>query len=184
MMQPRKPPRKKYEPSKQQCIDCGIVGGHGVFTKDNQMRSGLKSRCSECDRRVRDERYAKKVVTDTVCKRCGKSGGSESFRLHRTNLSGLNSLCRVCESVAERERKYGGDLGALVSDESPQCEICGDALVWHMKGQGHSANIDHCHTTGKVRGVLCRKCNTAIGLFKDNPALLWKAAVYLGGLRN
>ncbi len=39
--------------------------------------------------------------------------------------------------------------------------------------------VDHCHSTGKVRGLLCYSCNIAIGLFKDNTELLEKAIFYL-----
>lgn len=39
--------------------------------------------------------------------------------------------------------------------------------------------IDHCHSTGKVRGLLCTKCNHGIGEFRDNPKLCIKAATYL-----
>lgn len=40
-------------------------------------------------------------------------------------------------------------------------------------------DMDHCHDTGKVRGLLCDTCNRAIGLFDDNPELLRQAARYL-----
>jgi hypothetical protein len=39
--------------------------------------------------------------------------------------------------------------------------------------------IDHCHTTGAVRGTLCHQCNTALGNFKDSPELLRRAALYV-----
>ena len=39
--------------------------------------------------------------------------------------------------------------------------------------------IDHDHTTGKVRGMLCHDCNTSLGKFRDNPDILRKAADYL-----
>jgi hypothetical protein len=39
--------------------------------------------------------------------------------------------------------------------------------------------VDHCHTTGKVRGLLCSTCNTALGSFQDNPAYLKAAIHYL-----
>lgn len=54
------------------------------------------------------------------------------------------------------------------------CAICG------KPGDGRkSLAVDHCHTSGKVRGLLCLNCNTALGHFKDNPVLLLKAALYL-----
>ncbi len=39
--------------------------------------------------------------------------------------------------------------------------------------------IDHCHSTGAIRGLLCSNCNTAIGLLSDNPEIIRKAADYL-----
>ena len=41
------------------------------------------------------------------------------------------------------------------------------------------ANVDHCHKTGLIRGLLCARCNKAIGWFGDDPALLEAAALYL-----
>ena len=41
--------------------------------------------------------------------------------------------------------------------------------------------VDHCHSTGKIRGLLCSGCNRAIGYLKDDPQMLEKAAAYLRG---
>lgn len=53
------------------------------------------------------------------------------------------------------------------------CKICGGLETKRR------LSVDHCHETGKVRGLLCQQCNIALGLFKDNPKLLKKAIKYL-----
>lgn len=47
------------------------------------------------------------------------------------------------------------------------------------KGSRVSWSIDHCHKTGKVRGLLCKTCNTGIGHLKDDPNILRSAINYL-----
>lgn len=42
--------------------------------------------------------------------------------------------------------------------------------------------VDHCHTTGKVRGILCSNCNTALGMFKDDVKVLLNAINYLDNI--
>jgi len=63
----------------------------------------------------------------------------------------------------------------LLWEQGYACAICGRPeadLTVRMA-------IDHDHDTGKVRGILCHMCNTAIGKFKDSPELLEKAAAYI-----
>lgn len=85
-----------------------------------------------------------------------------------------------CMTVRKRHRttygkygKYGltkGQYEALIHDHGGQCAIC------------HSTTtlvIDHCHETGDVRGLLCHRCNVAIGWMMDDPAKLRAAADYL-----
>jgi hypothetical protein len=59
-----------------------------------------------------------------------------------------------------------------------RCEIC-SKKVTDTTRRADSKNIDHCHETGEVRGVLCFHCNTAIGLFKDDVKLISKSIEYL-----
>lgn len=54
------------------------------------------------------------------------------------------------------------------------CDICKNPPE-----EGRLLSVDHCHKTGKVRGLLCGPCNRALGLFKDNPSLLQKATEYV-----
>jgi hypothetical protein len=59
--------------------------------------------------------------------------------------------------------------------QDAKCAICG-ACSPGGKGTWH---VDHCHSSGEVRGILCHGCNLGLGLFKDNPAALEAAADYL-----
>jgi hypothetical protein len=63
---------------------------------------------------------------------------------------------------------------ALVEQHNNRCAICG------VEGTSEERLcVDHCHTTGTVRGMLCRKHNMAIGKFDDDPEMLERAAAYL-----
>lgn len=61
------------------------------------------------------------------------------------------------------------------------CAICGkEEITKHNKSKSiYILSIDHCHSTNKVRGLLCKKCNSAIGFFNDDPELLRLAYKYL-----
>ena len=66
--------------------------------------------------------------------------------------------------------KYGFELKEADAIRAQSCAIC-DAAGPNQ--------IDHCHTTGAVRGPLCRSCNTVLGLMREDPARLRAAAAYI-----
>lgn len=76
------------------------------------------------------------------------------------------------------QRNYGitvAERDALFEKQGFKCAIC----AADSPGANRDWNVDHCHTTGKVRGVLCHKCNVALGLFGDNSHTLAQAIHYL-----
>jgi hypothetical protein len=94
------------------------------------------------------------------------------------------------EKAREYERRHAGqrmtsylrrkynitkvDYDTFMIAQRGLCAICGGC------NKKHRLSVDHCHSSGKVRGLLCKKCNTAIGLLKDSVAMLEKALAYLG----
>ncbi len=79
-------------------------------------------------------------------------------------------------------KKYGLDLEGfhvLWIAFQGKCGICKIDLTKPLKQRGQpssSCTIDHCHITGNVRGLLCSACNKGIGLLRDSPELLTRAA--------
>jgi hypothetical protein len=81
---------------------------------------------------------------------------------------------------ATRIKKYGivpSDFYAMLERQNGGCAICGKEHSGCAKQE--RLHIDHCHSTGRVRGLLCTNCNLAIGKLRDSPRLLRKAAEYI-----
>lgn len=75
-------------------------------------------------------------------------------------------------------RQYGitlDEYNQMLENQDYKCAICGN----EDEVEGRRLAIDHCHTEGKVRGLLCGKCNRGLGLFYDNATLLKNAISYL-----
>jgi hypothetical protein len=75
-------------------------------------------------------------------------------------------------------RKYGVTLeqyNLLRAQQGFCCAICND----HEDSVGKKMFVDHDHVTGKIRKLLCTKCNVGIGMLKDNPDIMERAAKYL-----
>lgn len=83
----------------------------------------------------------------------------------------------------ELKRMYGITLdqyNAMVDAQQGKCAICAQPEKSLDKDGGpRQMPVDHCHATGKVRGLLCTACNRALGLFKDSPKILEAAISYL-----
>lgn len=64
---------------------------------------------------------------------------------------------------------------AMFEAQGRRCAACPNTTP----GAGRQWNVDHCHTTGKVRGILCHGCNLALGMVYDDPARLRSLADYI-----
>jgi hypothetical protein len=69
----------------------------------------------------------------------------------------------------------------MVVEQKGLCAICfkPETQITKSNGQTRPLSVDHCHTSGRVRGLLCNVCNQALGLFKDDPTILSSAINYL-----
>lgn len=103
-----------------------------------------------------------------------------------SNSKWKQSKCKPCHikqsnSVAKKNhlrRKYNISLeeyNAKLEKQHYCCALCGKT----QEEEKSALCVDHNHETGQIRDLLCRVCNRALGLFKDDPQLLIRAAEYL-----
>lgn len=132
------------------------------------------------------------------CPKCEKWKSIDEFHKSKNSIYGRASLCKVCANKSAREnhhkrsgckdrakqvksryleRTYNMTIEQLeekVRGQNGVCEICRNLL--DMSSLTH---VDHCHKTGRVRGVLCSNCNRGIGYLQDDAAVVSAAADYL-----
>lgn len=71
------------------------------------------------------------------------------------------------------------DYKSMLDSQNSKCKICNNPLI-----KPKDIALDHCHKTGKVRGILCRYCNTGIGMLQDDTRILQNAIKYLKEFNN
>ena len=86
------------------------------------------------------------------------------------------------QAFADIQRRHGLDKSAflgLLHRADYRCECCGKPLFFRHKNHDLRPQIDHCHRSSKVRGILCRSCNLMIGHAFDSTRILQRAINYL-----
>ena len=86
---------------------------------------------------------------------------------------------RAAQRAAQLKRDYGlapEDFDEILKSQDGVCALC-DAPP--SRGDMGTLHVDHDHTTGEIRGLLCGRCNRALGLLQDKPELLREAIRYL-----
>lgn len=122
-----------------------------------------------------------------TCLNCGEEFSELNFRI---NAGGGKFCCNECykeyrkknkkdekvlNKLNQKKHKYGiskDEYLNLFIIQDNKCAICGNDIT-------DNACVDHNHKTGKIRGLLCQRCNLLLGLAKDNVEILKKSIIYL-----
>lgn len=112
------------------------------------------------------------------CSRCLLTKSLDDFYRHKGGVSGRHSYCKKCY-LAWQTDKYVGVLKKSKTWIEKQKRRQGNKCMLCKKDFDQTADVDHCHVTGKYRSILCRKCNGGLGQFNDDPELLRRAANYI-----
>lgn len=144
----------------KRCPRCGETKARSEFHKDSSAKDGLYGYCKSCNK------AKAKAWTKANPERAREQARRRSAEGRNRNSILMRKYGITAEQYAELLAAQGG-----------VCAICGS----NAPGRRDHRNlpVDHCHTSNRIRGLLCHSCNRAIGLLQDSPDLLEKAAAYL-----
>lgn len=185
------------------CIKCAELKPITYFN----LHDGVNPRnvCKMCQRRYSKEKEVERRknnkylhIDETAlkqCTRCKQTKVLKEFPLNRAKKHGVDSWCASCVSIAAKERlknqtaedryryrlvkEYGitfEQKEGLFESQGKKCGACGEEMPPDLKKVWP---VDHCHTTGRIRGVICYTCNTSLGMARDSIETLHKLIVYL-----
>lgn len=150
------------------------------------MALDAASRWAEVGQKYCPRCYTVKPLSDFTVRKTGKRAGHpvsycKACKVHRQKLAYKNGVYERVQRPYMLKVKYGitkEQYDEMLSRQGGLCAICGSDDGASAKGT-KTFSVDHCHETGVVRGLLCNGCNRAIGLLKDNVAVLQSAIKYL-----
>jgi Recombination endonuclease VII len=149
--------------------------------------AGTDARSRDDGRQRRKERRRQRYAEDHDYREKMRAQTRASYQAHKDTINARrreryasqpeNRAMRGPDSPYWRRinRTYGLSLeqfDALFVRQGGVCAIC------HRRPKGDLC-VDHCHRTGRVRGLLCRSCNMVLGLYRDDPNLMRAATAYL-----
>ena len=121
-----------------------------------------------------------------VCKECNTARAKEWYSNNSEKAKQRRTTAKKTPLTAKRSnlKRYGltvEDYDRMFKEQNSACAICNqlEVLVDQRSGKLLNLAVDHCHVTGKVRGLLCSRCNKMLGLSSDNLEILSKAQEYL-----
>lgn len=118
-----------------------------------------------------------------TCSACKVEKPVEEFYRRTASKDGLTALCKPCADertspTYKRDRYYIKKYG-ITADEFDRIWHQQHGLCANCRQPADRPHLDHDHTTGAVRGILCHNCNVGLGHFMDDPELLLRAIHYL-----
>lgn len=181
------------------CPSCGSrrTKSFGKYVrKDGSINQSRK--CKDCDHRFATQRTDEESRTDVrrllasiathkECCTCREMLPVGNFGHVAGDAVKRRSSCKKCLNAKRSESQFNSVLikhgltiesyNEILTAQGGKCAICRAESVGNPRMRVWC--VDHCHATGKVRGLLCSRCNLAIGNFNDDLALMSKAMQYI-----
>lgn len=184
---PRRLDARPVEPDGMKwCRRCRRVKPLDEFDPHRGTRDGKQTNCRRCSAEIYRERRASQGLLSRppevpagakFCRSCERVLPLSAWSRRANSTDGYHFRCKECTAAADRAdylaRQYGltpDEVDAMVEAQGGVCAICQQLGAVH---------VDHDHRTGSIRGVLCFRCNAALGQLRDDVDVLRRSALYL-----
>ena len=146
------------------CTNCGVTKYISAFGSGKRSEGGRRSQCKACINAQQRARYSPEKNAAYL----RKYRKRDPERRRRYQLKGLYGLTLE-------------DFSQMLKAQNGKCAICGNSDPRHRRKYRPSPHlhVDHCHESGRVRGLLCGTCNKGLGCFSHDASALQSAIRYL-----
>jgi len=166
------------------CSVCKEVKEVSEYNKDIHRTDKLCNKCRHCCK-VAHKKYRETNRSALQKSKADYYLDNKDKCLSKQRAYMRESVNKYKWKVANIKRLYGlseDSYRDLIESQRNCCGICGKFFT--MEGQKDSPNIDHNHSTGEVRGLLCSNCNVMLGYAQDSSEILMRGATYLMSKQN
>jgi len=146
------------------CYKCKETKPLDQFYSDKYRKDGVRSYCIICSTKYAKDWHDKH-------RESSRKSARKYYQSNSEKIKAYNLMRRYGLTLEDRE--------ILLEKQGGGCAICGVKKAIQTSGKFGEFSVDHNHTTGKIRGLLCPGCNVGLGYFKENPDSLLKAVEYL-----
>ena len=148
------------------CVKCKEEKPVQEFNQSKPRKDGLYPYCKHCSQKAKLEIRIKNPISEDT-RKLYKNNYRSKYPFRQKEYDRRRALAKFKLTLEEYK--------TMLNSQDNCCAICKK----HEESSKVSLAVDHCHTTNKIRGLLCSNCNTALGLFNDSKELLQVAILYL-----
>lgn len=165
------------------CKDCGELKSLSEFSKHPTNKDRHQQKCKKCCAVYQKNWLVTNRESNLIKQKAWYAANRDKQKVHSAAWQKANpeKFKQYMRKVKLKQR-YGlsvEQFDEMVQQQRGQCVICGTSEPGNRFNKPGRWYVDHCHATGKVRGLLCAKCNAGLGFFGDDPVRLLKAAEYI-----
>lgn len=162
----------------KQCKVCGERKPFDAFYRAAGMKDGHRNECKLCFKQLAKARYDSATAVQRMKE--WRERNPERHKAYQAEYRRRPDRKRAMRDLYYR-RTFGisaDEFDAMLEAQGGVCAICRQ-----RPEREASLHVDHCHRTGRIRGILCVNCNQGIGKLGEDPELFRRAAEYLSGSR-